>query len=389
MRGETKSFRRNTNLSLVLRTIRDYKGISRIKIAQKLELNKSTITNIVTELLKKKVVKVKAKGSGSKYGGRKPIDLVLEERFGCILGMEIRPNICRAVVANFIGEVIFKKDIHLDFKKGSFPDSFFSCINSIRKDIGDMGIPLIGIGVGLPAIVDPYKGRIIQSYSLELNDYNFGTTIASHLATPVLLENDANCCAWGEIFQSQGKNHENFLYLLVVFESEAAGQVIGQNTIGIGIGVVIDGRVHHGSSYSAGEFKSVFWTDSLVELVNIPSTRLLQIEEEPEVLREFSKELFQNLSVVISIIDPACIFVGGDLKKHFTVVQDVVRKELSHHYVGVQKNIGRLVPADYDDYSVALGAARMFQQKLFETPTLEKRQSYVSLSWDTIFVNPG
>ncbi|HUU27980.1 MAG TPA: hypothetical protein VM123_09220, partial [archaeon] len=88
--------------------------------------------------------------------------------------MEIRSNRCRAVLLSIAGEVLLDREIALDSVEGDFSGAFFSCFDSMQADIRKLGIPLIGIGLGVPANVDPHSGRIIRSYSLELDNYEFG-----------------------------------------------------------------------------------------------------------------------------------------------------------------------------------------------------------------------
>jgi len=388
MQGQTKSFQRNTNLAIVLQTIRFHEAISRIEIAKRLGLNKSTITHIVTELLQNRVIKVQSEGNVSSSGGRKPILLTLNGEFGCILGMEIRSNRCRAVLLSIAGEVLLDREIALDSVEGDFSGAFFSCFDSMQADIRKLGIPLIGIGLGVPANVDPHSGRIIRSYSLELDNYEFGAQVASHLNYPVLLDNDANCCAWGELYKSGTKGPDNFLYVLAKFKTREDEDYKGLNAVGIGIGVVISRQVYYGSNYAAGEFRSAFWTDSQKELVNIPSDELLQIDRNTTVLRKFAEELLVNLSVVSSVLDPDCIYIGGDLNNHFAVVKDILKNELAHHYIASESSRCQIIAHAFDKYSVAKGAARMFLQRLFTIPSLKKSRSYITLSWDRIFSTP-
>ncbi|MBA7479818.1 hypothetical protein ES707_15256 [subsurface metagenome] len=389
MLGQTKSFQRNTNLAIVLQTIRYNEAISRIEIAKQLGLNKSTITHIVTQLLQNKVIKVQSEGQVSSSGGRKPILLTLNGEFGCVLGMEIRFNRCRAVLLSMVGELLLDREIALDSVEGDFSEAFFSCFDSMQADIKKLGIPLIGIGLGVPANVDPHSGRIIRSYSLELDNYEFGARVASHLNYPVILDNDANCCAWGELYKSGTKGPDNFIYVLPKFKTREEEDYKGLNAVGIGIGVVINKQVYYGSNHAAGEFRSAFWTEPQKELVNIPSNELLQINTDKTVLREFAKELLVNLSVVSSVLDPGCIFIGGDLNDHFKVIEDILANELVHHYIANESSRCRVLAHAFDKNSVAEGAARMFLQRLFNIPSLKKSRSYITLSWDRIFSNSG
>ena len=91
------------NISRVLRHLWQKKGISRVEIAKELTLDKSTITNIVSGLMKKGVVHEMAEGKSSPQGGRKPIQLAINKDYGCVAGIEIQPNYYEIVVVNLEG----------------------------------------------------------------------------------------------------------------------------------------------------------------------------------------------------------------------------------------------------------------------------------------------
>ncbi len=66
---------KSINISRVLRLIWQKKGISRIDIAKELNLDKSTITNIITNFIKIGVVQEMKEGTPGPQGGRRPIFL--------------------------------------------------------------------------------------------------------------------------------------------------------------------------------------------------------------------------------------------------------------------------------------------------------------------------
>src|SRR4030042_1329315 len=78
----------NINLARVLRMVWQKKETTRIEIAQSLGLHKSTITNIINDIIAKGIVSEFATGSSGPQGGRKPIFLMLNKNYGCAAGFE-------------------------------------------------------------------------------------------------------------------------------------------------------------------------------------------------------------------------------------------------------------------------------------------------------------
>jgi hypothetical protein len=103
------------------------------------------------------------------------------------------------------------------------------------------------------------------------------------------------------------------------------------------------------------------------------------------VLRRLIKELCFNLSVILSLLNPGRIYVGGDLCNHFDTFMDVLKTEMGTRFVGIPRNRGKFFPTDYDEFDVAAGAATMFLEHLFNLPELKRLDTYYTIDWESIF----
>lgn len=100
---------------------------------------------------------------------------------------------------------------------------------------------IIGVGVGVPGIVEVDEGILYQSpHYPEWNNINFGEIFTRKFKMPVLLDNDANMVALGETFSGAGQNLSNFILLTL--------------GTGIGGGVIYNRKLMHGDHGFAGEF---------------------------------------------------------------------------------------------------------------------------------------
>jgi DNA-binding transcriptional regulator LsrR (DeoR family) len=86
------NFQKNANMSMAARLLWRYPGISRIDIAKKLGVYRSTISNIINALVETGVVLESRKENCSSLGGRKPLQLELNPDFGCVAGIELQPS---------------------------------------------------------------------------------------------------------------------------------------------------------------------------------------------------------------------------------------------------------------------------------------------------------
>lgn len=94
-------------------------------------------------------------------------------------------------------------------------------------------------GVGIPGPLDPARRTLLRANHLPgWADVPIPELLAARLGVPVVLENDANCAAWGEIRAGAGRGAES----LVLF-------TLGT---GVGGGVVLGGRLWTGAAGAAG-----------------------------------------------------------------------------------------------------------------------------------------
>jgi glucokinase len=97
----------------------------------------------------------------------------------------------------------------------------------------------LGVGIGAPGPLDREKGLVIVAPNLGWRNFPLRDRIAERLHLTATLDNDANCATVGEWWQGAAKGGTNVI-----------GMTIGT---GIGGGLILDGKLFHGSSDVAGE----------------------------------------------------------------------------------------------------------------------------------------
>ncbi len=98
---------------------------------------------------------------------------------------------------------------------------------------------IIGVGIGAPGPLDRDKGVVIVAPNLGWKNFPLRDRISERLHLPATLDNDANCATVGEWWQGAARGGTNVI-----------GMTIGT---GIGGGLILDGKLFHGSSDVAGE----------------------------------------------------------------------------------------------------------------------------------------
>ena len=111
-------------------------------------------------------------------------------------------------------------------------------IDSVRRPLGAAG--LHGVGIGIPGFVDFDEGVVIEAANLPgFQGFPIREEIQRHLGTPIILENDANAAALGEMWMGAGRDVRDLILLTL--------------GTGIGGGILIDGKILHGFRGMAAE----------------------------------------------------------------------------------------------------------------------------------------
>jgi len=113
-------------------------------------------------------------------------------------------------------------------------------VERLKAGLRDRG-SLLGIGIGVPGIIDMNKGMVHESPNLpDWTNYPVRNEIETRLGTRVILENDANSAALGEKWLGAARDVDDMAMLTL--------------GTGVGGGLVLGGRVWHGMIGMAGEF---------------------------------------------------------------------------------------------------------------------------------------
>jgi predicted NBD/HSP70 family sugar kinase len=231
---------RNINRAIVLNSVRENQPISRAKIAELTNLNKSTVSSIVETLLADELVAEENKrGHGI---GRRPIHLRVKtgkHSVGAIYIDSVKTVIAVVDLDGTIrrGEEIKTEPLHSTEFVGRCVDK----LNLLRKQ---MHLPSFkGIGVTVAGVVDPLASKVLYAPNLGWEELDLGKVLREHSGEveSITLENDAKASALAELwFGRHNLRAVNFVFLSV--------------GPGIGAGIVIDNHILSGSSHAAGEF---------------------------------------------------------------------------------------------------------------------------------------
>lgn len=224
----------------VLRMIWLEHRISRAEIARRSDLSRSTVTEIVDDLLGTGLVG--EVGVGPSRGGRPPIVLEFNYEAGCILGVDMGAAHVAVALTDLRGRVLdwqhrfhpVRTDPH-----GTRALIAELCAACLAKKPGSRQ-QLVGIGVAVPCPVDPeHPDRFSDLVLPDWLGRGGLQPIAKRYRVPLFVDNDANLGALAEHWWGAGRGIDDFAYIKVA--------------TGLGSGHFIRGKVYRGATGFAGE----------------------------------------------------------------------------------------------------------------------------------------
>ena len=187
-----------------------------------------------------------------------------------------------------------------------------------------------GIGVGVPSVVDTQKGIVYDVVNIPswkevaLRDFLF-----SKFQVPVFINNDSNCFAAGEKIYGKGKPYQNIV-----------GMTLGT---GLGLGLIINGKLYEGRNCCAGEFGMLPYLDenyefycssqyfSIFKHVDAFEMHMKAQSDDPHAIQlftEFGTHVGIAIKSMLYTYDPEIIIIGGSLSKAFNFYKDSMYKEI-------------------------------------------------------------
>lgn len=388
-------FQRNANLSRVFETVWKNPNFSRIDIARKLELYRSTVSNIIGTLVDSSLICEGERGVPTEKGGRKPVFLSVNPDFGCVIGLELQLDAYHVAVVSFDGRTIYEADgtTPVDTSLLEKPEELFiymidTIIKSIQAEVNDNPLRPMAISIGIPGVIDIDKGIIKHSAPFRLKDFDYASVLGKRYGIPLFVENDARCCSWLQLALNKASDKKDFMCVLA---RNYAGnplltypETYGKG-IGVGLSITMNGRVINGKNYGVGEYISRSWTTYQKGQTGLPEAVLKTVDSVDDSYAEWVKDLFGTLTMMVPLLEPETVYVHGQPRYRHDFMRQVIEKDVPQFSSIINICESELIIMDDDAFGIAKGAAFMCIQKLYEVQPLEEKPSYSVLKWDELF----
>ncbi len=239
MKKATKQQSKKHNSRLVLRTIYQNGEMSRADIARATKLTRPTVSSIVSALIEENLV-VEA-GWGVSAGGKRPLLLQIAYDAHQLISIDLGSHEFRGALSNLNGDITIRRTI---LTNGDKAESALQLVFNLIDDLVEQAsAPILGIGIGTPGVVNQKIGVIRQAVNLGWQDLPIRDLLTARYNIPVYIANDSHMAAIAEYTFGEQRDSRN---LIVIKASR-----------GVSAGIVINGRLHYGDGYAAGEIGHV------------------------------------------------------------------------------------------------------------------------------------
>jgi predicted NBD/HSP70 family sugar kinase len=230
----------------MLRIVRAAQPISRVDLARRLEVNRSTVSEIVTPLIASGVLREAAPAEAAHRRGRPPIGLTLRSNGSFVVGVNIGVRRTQVGAATTNGRMLDEES----FDTPSDPNIALTRINSVIARLQDSMREryLISIGVSVPGPTDAKRRQLLFAPHLGWRDVPIADALSivnssnSRKGVSIIVENDATAAA---IYEARRR-------LRARAPMEQNNFILVRAGTGIGVGLVLGGEVFRGTGTDRG-----------------------------------------------------------------------------------------------------------------------------------------
>jgi N-acetylglucosamine repressor len=363
-------------------------------LTQKLHISIPTVQTLLNELISEGLVT--EKGLGDSSGGRRPSKYGLAAESFYTVGVDINRYATRVAIYNHQNENITGIQ-QLDVKLENRESLIDEIADFITKVIAESKLPekkIIGVGINMPGLIDSEKGINFTYLNF---DTPLGKSFEDKLQMRVYLENDARARALAELRFGAAQGKQNVLVLHIDW--------------GVGLGMILDGKLYRGTSGFAGEFSHTPIQDEGLPchcgkrgcletiasgmalskriqeglnagnqsiLLNMPGidSNQLKLETIMEAIKNgdmlsislisnMAHHLGKGIATLISILNPELVILGGRLSKAGEYLITPIKQSLYLHCIPKLREDVDITVSAFDKEAGVLGAIAVITENTF------------------------
>lgn len=384
---------------LMLDCIRKKGPIGRTDISKMTGFNIVTVSNYIDHYIKEGLVS--EGGYDMSTGGRKPMLVDLNYKSSYVIGVGFDMIDMLGVVADLRGNILFQTKTKRQAETGKvLLGNLIEMVDDIldKSAVGKKKIK--GIGLAVAGIIDKDNMTIKWPGPLGSPDMVVSASLLDALeqkfGVPVVVENDADCAAFGEQWIALDPDLKNVIYMYS----------------GVSCGIIVNGQIYKGASGCAGELgilnplcldkydwqKESYglgrWnmelgildkikdihsahSDSAIfrlaghDPAKVTFATIVEAANEKdkiaaELLHKAGEDLGKKVAFLVNLLNPQIVVIGGGIEKAGPFLFDPLKKAVKEWALEEVTRVLKIVPAQLAENAVPLGAASVVVQKYFE-----------------------
>lgn len=294
-----------------------------------------------------------------------------------LVGIDLGGTSIKAGACDEKGHVLDHRSVPTGLDEGT--PAVLDRMAQLARDLGARG----RVGVGAPGLIDHAAGRVLESPNLQVMQ---GAPVRDELArrldfkpADVILENDANCAAYGEHWCGAGAGETDML--MVTLGTGVGGGLVLNDALYAGPGGMA-GEIGHvcidplgppcgcGRRGCVEQFASATAATRRAVAAGLPRESPGDLEllarqarewDGPEraLLRDVGRDLGRGLGMVVCLLDLRTFVVGGGFGAALDVLEPGIRVGLNDRSYGDRLQKVRILPAKLGPDAGWIGAARL------------------------------
>lgn len=383
--------------------VRKYGEISISDLMAFTDYSRTKITGYIESLLNKNIL---VANNVTEYtGGRRSRMYSLNRDFGIVAGIDVGATSIDLGIADFSGRLLVRYAEPATVKDGPIRilGRVCSLLEKLLQENNLDPALLRGIGIGVPGPVDFSLGILISPPIMPGWDrYPIIETIHQWFPTSsVVVDNDVNVMALGEIYQGCGKGIDNLIFIKI--------------GTGIGAGIVCEGKIYRGASGCAGDIGHICvdkngpichcgnkgcleaiaagpaiaeralqaaqaGKSSIIMNLYEKNGHLLQAEDVGnasregdalaiEVIRESGQYIGDVLAGLVNYYNPEMIVIGGGVSNLGNLLLSTIRQSVLHRSLPLATRDLQIVFSDIGQATGVIGAINLAMDNILTLPT--------------------
>lgn len=366
-------------------------------LAKELDLSVPTVTKFINEMHEDGYINDYGKLETS--SGRHPSLYDLNPESGYFIGVDIKKFGLNLGLINFRGEMMdLKMDIPYKFK--NTPEALNELCRQISEFINKTGIDgdkILNVCVNISGRVNPESGYSFSTFNF--SEKPLAETLEEKIGYPVCIDNDTRAMTYGELVQGSVNGEKNILFVNISW--------------GLGIGIIIDGKIYTGKSGFSGEFGHINVFDNeilchcgkkgcleteasgsalyriLLERIAGGETSILSeraaesenpltldeivaaVEKEDllciDIVEEIGQKLGRQIAGLISIFNPELVVIGGTLAQTEDYIIQPIKTSVRKYSLNLVNKDAVIIPSKLKSKAGVVGACMLARSRAFES----------------------